>query len=128
MMVENERYVDVKANVDKIRKDLVVIDGTLKSLDSNWSEDFSESRVIVAQLRKLFAEEIRLLDSVGSSIFYEERVNSLNFGYRENTLGGSRKNIAKSSNENDFIKKILNGEIGVKGITEATKPKNARTE
>jgi hypothetical protein len=103
---------------------LAIVDLALKDLDKNWSEDFMESRAIVSQLRMKFVTDIRLLDSIASSIFSEERVNSI--GFRPLGLGGSIKEIAKSDNS-DLIGRILRGKANVKDITRETKPK-ARNE
>jgi len=124
-MVKNERDVLIKANIAKIRKDLLVIDGALKSLDLEWSEDFYESKVTVAQLRKLYVENIRLLDSIGSSIFYEEKINSI--GFRPLTLGNGRDRDVTKSDSDSLVNRILRGVSNVKDITRETKPK-ARNE
>jgi len=122
-MVKNERDKLISENIAQIRKDIVVIDLALKSLDTEWSEDFMESRAIIAQLRMKFVTDIRLLDSIDVSVFREEKVNSI--GYRPLTLGGN-KEIAKSDSDN-LVSKILEDKRNVGKVMERFKPK-ARNE
>jgi len=103
-MVEDEREREIRDAISTVRKDLLLIDKHLSGMAEDWRGELSETRVVLAQLRTVFVKDVRLIDKMAASVFYEEKINSI--GYRPLTLGND-KDIAKSDS---IVNRILKGE------------------
>lgn len=75
-----------------------------KGICGNTNSDISRSRMKLVQ-------SCQKLDKLAVRAINEERVNTLSFNYRENTLGGRDRDVTKSSSGDDLIGKILRGEV-----------------
>ena len=122
--IENEREKDIRESIAVIRQDMLKIDHELSELIGNadWRMDYHETRRVIAQLRGLFARDIRLLDKTDANVFYEEKADLVTF--RTQTEGGKpNRDVMKSDSDSDLIHEILNGDVRVGNLVKTLQKK-----
>jgi hypothetical protein len=128
--INSEKDREVIASIELIRKNLLVVDGLMKGINEDWLErEYLDVRKAIIGSQMKLVEVIQKLDKINLTVTFEERISS--GGFRPNVLGGNGRVVEKKKSLtgiDGLIIDVLRGNVNVKGIAEATKPKEARNE